>query len=95
VADHSRPLITHFQLRALQDAVTEASAKQKLRKAAEFRAARHRPGIDYPGQATTVAQLRARWIELTQIAVALENQATLMPIYDVTPELLDLLREVA
>ena len=67
--------VDHFRARVLQDALTEALRSTWLRRADAFEAARHSPGIDYPGTAT-VEQLRAKWLELTEKAAVCRNHAT-------------------
>lgn len=68
--------VQHFQARALADALIAANHKQLLRRAEQFEAARHRPGIDYRGQATD-EQLRTRWIRCTEQARALRAAASI------------------
>ena len=73
--------VDHFRARVLQDALTEALRSTWLRRADAFEAARHRPGIDYPGTAT-VEQLRAKWLELTEKAAVCRNHATVAKFQD-------------
>ena len=66
----------HFRARVLQDALVEATSAYWLRRAEALEAARHRPGIDYTGQAS-MEELRARWVALTELAAACRSRATL------------------
>lgn len=86
--------VAHLQLRSIQDLLSAVSAQQRRRRAEEFRAARHRPGIDWPGLASD-EELRRRWVELTEIARALDASSTLGPIHDVTLELVDVFQEAS
>lgn len=73
--------VEHFRARVLQDALTEALRSTWLRRAEAFEAARHRPGIDFPGTAT-VEQLRAKWLELTEKSAGCRNHARICIFQD-------------
>jgi len=78
--------VDQFRARVVQDALSEATADYWLRRAETFEAARHRPGVDYAGNAT-LDVLRARWVELTEVALACRNRASVayFPV-DIEPE---------
>lgn len=63
-----------FEYCLLVDAFTEAKPIHWLRRAREFEAARHRPGVDHPGRAS-LDELRARWVQTTRVAQACRNRA--------------------
>lgn len=67
--------IEHFRKRVVQDALTEATADYWIKRAETFEAARHRPGVDFPGDAS-LDQLRERWHQLTATAEACRRRAT-------------------
>jgi len=87
--------VEHFRARVVQDALNEATASYWTRRAETFEAARHRPGIDYPGQAS-LDELRERWRDLTEIATACRNRATVSLMQDgIEPEVVAALREAS
>lgn len=86
--------VAHFRERVLQDALNEATASYWTRRAETFEAARHRPGIDYPGRAT-LDELRARWCALTETAQACRARAQVSPLDLIEPAVVDVLGEVA
>lgn len=86
--------VEHFRARILQDALNEATSSYWLRRAERFEAARPRVGEHHGNQ--TVDQLRSKWLELTEIATACRNAATLARYQtDVTDEVVEAVREVA
>ena len=85
--------VEHFRSRVLQDALTEASAVYWRRRAEHLEAARHRPGIDFPGRAST-EELRARWVALTEAASACRARADVALIDDATADVAAVLAEL-
>ncbi len=73
--------VEHFRRRVVQDALSEATSAYWCRRAEMFENARHRPGADYPGLAT-IDELRVAWRELTEIAQACRNRATVSLMQD-------------
>lgn len=63
----------HFAARCVQDAINSGLRATWLRRRDAFLAARPRPG-EFHG-AKTPAQLRSRWMELTEVARACEARA--------------------
>src|SRR4051794_37351162 len=84
--------ITNVQRGLLVDVALGADPLYWERRAQSLEAARHRPGIDYPGQAD-VEQLRARWVALTEAAKACRARAQLCPV-ELLESLVDVLGEV-
>jgi hypothetical protein len=83
--------LTHFQARVIQDAMSEATAAYWLRRARQFEDARPDPARDHnggpvdfetgtPARQPDLDDLRARWIELTEIAQACRHRATVSRI---------------
>ena len=70
----SLPDREHLQRRVLKEALREASATYWRRRAEEFLAARHRPGIDTPGEAAT-DELSDRSAALTELAETCRGRA--------------------
>lgn len=64
----------HFAARCVQDAINTGLAATWERRRAAFLAARP-TAEDFPGLATTRADLRRRWYELTEIADACAARA--------------------
>ncbi len=86
--------LEHFRARVLQDALNEATSAYWLRRAAQFEDARPRLG-DYHGRATR-DELRTRWHELTEIALACRHAAQLARWQtEVTDDVLGAVREAA
>lgn len=86
--------VEHFRARMLQDALNEATSRYWLRRAEQFEDARPRLGEHLGTQ--SAEQLRSKWLELTEIATACRNAATLaLWQTDVTDEVVEALREVA
>lgn len=86
--------VPRFTVELLSDVLTDASAKQWRKRAADFRAARPRPG-DFLGRAT-IEQQRDRWRRLNQLAAACEARAEMLDRYEQDwPEVTDALSEVA
>ncbi len=86
--------VEHFRARVLQDALNEATASYWTRRAEAFEWAR--PSLaDFPGD-TTLEQRRAKWRELTEIATACRNRATVSLMQDgIEPEVVAALREAS
>jgi len=80
--------------RILQDAMTDATRSWWLRRAEQLEAARHRPGIDWPGRASE-DDLRRRWRALTEAAQACRARAELGAAEDVPELIATVLTEVA
>lgn len=72
--------------RVLAEAMLDATRMHYLKRAAEFEAARHRPGVDWPGQASEV-DLRRRWRDLTETARACRARAE-VGVHEDVPELI-------
>lgn len=73
--------VAHFRARVAQDALNQATARYWLRRAEELEAARHRPGVDYVGNASA-EDLQARSIRATDTAAACRNRAAVSLIQD-------------
>lgn len=87
--------VEHFRARVIQDAINTATSSYWLRRAETFENARHRPGIDYAGNATT-DRLRTKWYELTEIAQGCRNRATVSLLQtDIDPAVIETLSEAA
>lgn len=84
----------HLVGRILQDAMTDATRSWWLRRAEQLEAARHRPGVDWPGHASEDA-LRRRWRDLTETAQACRARAEIGAAEDVPELIADVLAEVA
>jgi hypothetical protein len=86
--------LEHFRARVLQDALSEATASYWHRRSRAFAAAQTRPG-DYPGRVTPTARA-ARDARLYATAYACRARAALALLQnDVSPEVIDALRQVA
>lgn len=86
--------LDHFQHRVIQDALSEGTAAYWRRRAETFRNARPTLG-EFHGN-LTAEQLRAKWLELTEIADACDARAELALMGDeAIPEIDAVLREVA
>ncbi len=85
--------VEHFQRRLIADALAEATSAYWLKRADDFEWAR--PSLaDFPGDAT-LDQRRMRWRELTEVATACRNRATVSLMQDdIEPEL-DVLGEAS
>jgi len=85
--------VEHFQRRLIADALAEATSSYWLKRADHFEWAR--PSLtDFPGDAT-LDQRRAKWRELTEVATACRNRATVSLMQDdIEPEL-DVLGEAS
>lgn len=84
--------VEHFRARILQDALNEATSSYWIRRAEQFEGARPRLGEYYGTQ--SVDQLRTKWLELTEIATACRNAATLARWQtEPTAEVLEAIRE--
>ncbi len=86
--------VEHFRARVVQDALTEATGAYWLRRSEVFEAARHRPGVDYPG-AASLDDLRERWVTLTETAQACRARAQMSPLDLDDAVIVAALREVA
>lgn len=71
----------HFAARCVQDAINCGLAATWERRRVAFLAARPTPD-DFPGRATTRADLRRRWLELTAIADACAARAAVSLRHD-------------
>ena len=95
--DTSGLLRVHLAARVLQDALSEATASYWLHRAETLEAARYRPGVDHPGQAS-IDELRQRWVDLASAATACRAHAQLlrdnMP-EEISNETYEALEEVA
>lgn len=76
VTDTLDDYVLHFGARAVADALIAANRTQLLHRAEQFEAARHRPGIDYRGQATD-DELREQWTRCNERARALRAAASI------------------
>lgn len=80
--------------RLLQDAMVDATRMYYRRRAEQLEAARHRPGVDWPGRASDT-ELRDRWRNLTETAQACRARAEIGAHEDVPELVATVLEEVA
>lgn len=85
--------IAHSRARALQSALSEATASHWARRADAFEAARPRPG-DFTGRASP-ADVAAQDRRLAAMALACRRHADLAPLDDAAELVADALQEVA
>ncbi len=72
--------VDHFRHRVIADALAEATSTYWLKRADDFEWAR--PSLaDFPGD-VTLDQRRMRWRELTKVATACRNRATVSLMQD-------------
>lgn len=83
--------IDNFLHDTLLDVLVHANRQWWLRRAEEFEAARPRPD-EFHGNASR-EELRARWIDLTEIAQACRARAGVAPVEDFRGAVTSVLRE--
>ncbi|BAK36064.1 hypothetical protein MLP_30500 [Microlunatus phosphovorus NM-1] len=84
----------HLAVRILQGAMTDATRLWWLKRAEQLEAARHRPGVDWPGRASE-NDLQRRWWDLTEAAQACRARAEVGVAEDVPELIATVLAEVA